>query len=283
MPSISREFTPSIRWNKTADDVVIGCGGAGSADAITAHDNGSSDVILEKMPQPGGNMAVSAGGFMIPTDLEAAYKYLNGTYSYSFADYDETLLKTFCKGIEELIDRLTGLGENVSIFVYGSAGFKKLEGSETIKRYRIRGKKNAPRKGSGDCLYDLLKGALDKRNIPVMLNTRVTEMVLKGGQIVGVVAKQGIKKIFVCVRRGVVLTAGSYEFDPKSLQNFTMGNGIGAIGNPGNTGDGLRLAQSVGAKLWLMNAYSAFLGVRYPGYKTSVTASPKGAGYIWVD
>ena len=65
--------------------------------------------------------------------------------------------------------------------------------------------------------------------------------------------------------------------------NFTMGTGIGALGNPGNTGDGLRLAQSMGAKLWHMNAYSAGLDVRYPGYATNVAASLKGAGYIWVD
>ena len=65
--------------------------------------------------------------------------------------------------------------------------------------------------------------------------------------------------------------------------NFTMGTGIGALGNPGNTGDGLRLAQSMGAKLWHMNAYSAGLDVRYPGYSTNVGASIKGAGYIWVD
>lgn len=43
--------------------------------------------------------------------------------------------------------------------------------------------------------------------------------------------------------------------------NFTMGTEIGALGNPGNTGDGLRLAQSMGAKLWHMNAYSAGLDV----------------------
>lgn len=283
LPSLAREFTSDIKWNETADVVVIGCGGAGASAAITAHDSGCCALILEKMPEPGGNTAVSAGGFMIPDDLDDAFKYLKGTYTYSFADYDETLLKTFCKGIGELREWLTGLGTDVGMFVYGYAGFKNLEGAETIKRYRIRGSKNGPKKGSGDCLFDLLKGALQKRSIPVMLNTRVTEMIRKGDQIIGVVAKQGDKVLFVRARRGVVLAAGGYEFDPESLQNFTMGHGIGAIGNPGNTGDGLRLAQSVGAKLWHMNAYSAFLGVRYPGYKTSVSASPKGAGYIWVD
>lgn len=65
--------------------------------------------------------------------------------------------------------------------------------------------------------------------------------------------------------------------------NFTMGTEIGALGNPGNTGDGLRLAQSMGAQLWHMNAYSAGLDVQYPGYSTNVAASLKGAGYIWVD
>ena len=37
------------------DVLVIGFGGAGASAAIEAHDAGAQVIILEKMPQPGGN------------------------------------------------------------------------------------------------------------------------------------------------------------------------------------------------------------------------------------
>lgn len=279
----AKSMDNDTKWDKETDVLVIGFGGAGASAAISAKDAGSDVLIVEKMPAAGGNTAVSAGGFMIPDDLNEAYKYLKASYSYSHAEMDDELLKTFVQGTGELRDWLSSLGDNVGMFVYGYAGFKNLEGADTIKRYRVRGPKGGPRKGSGDCLFDLLKGAVDKRGIPVLLNCPVVEIIRNGDEVVGVGAVQNGQKINIKAKKAVVLAAGGYEFDPESLQNFTMGYGIGAIGNPGNTGDGLRLAQSMGAKLWHMNAYSAFLGVRYPGFKTSVSISPKGPGYIWVD
>ncbi|WP_277030394.1 FAD-dependent oxidoreductase [Turicimonas muris] len=279
----AKALTPDTKWDDEADVVVIGFGGAGASAAITAHDAGSNVLIIEKMDAPGGNTAVSAGGFMIPDDINQARKYLAGSYQYCHAEMDEQLLDAFCKGTGELRDWLTGLGDNVGMFVYGYAGFKNLEGADTIKRYRIRGQKGGPKKGSGDCLFDLLKGAVEKRGIRTMLSTPVVAIIRDGDEVVGVEVQKNGQKQNIKAKKGVVLATGGYEFDPESLQNYTMGYGIGAIGNPGNTGDGLRLAQSMGAKLWHMNAYSAFLGVRYPGYKTSVSISPKGAGYIWVD
>jgi fumarate reductase flavoprotein subunit len=37
------------------DVLVIGYGGAGASAAIEAHDAGAQVILLEKMPQPGGN------------------------------------------------------------------------------------------------------------------------------------------------------------------------------------------------------------------------------------
>lgn len=275
---IAREYTKNMHWDETTDVLVVGFGGSGAVTAITAHDHGKSVLIIEKMPVGGGNTAVSAGGFMVPDDIEKAYKYLKGTYSYCEAEYDEDLLKIFSNRSHKLNEFVKKLDPNAKTFVYGYAGFKGLEGSETVKRYRVRGKK-----ASGDCLFDLLKGAVEQRKIPVWLNTPAIRMIRKGDEVVGVTAKKEGKEINIRARYGVVLCTGGYEFDKETLLNFTMGREIMAMGNPGNTGDGLRLAQSMGAKLWHMNAYSATLAVRYPGFDTAVGASPKGASYIWVD
>ena len=49
------------KWDKEADVVVVGLGGAGAAAAIEAHDAGAKVLVLEKMDKPGGTTLVSAG------------------------------------------------------------------------------------------------------------------------------------------------------------------------------------------------------------------------------
>ncbi len=63
----AKAVSPDTTWDKETDVLVVGFGGAGASAAISAHDAGSRVLILEKMPVAGGNTAVSAGGFMIPT------------------------------------------------------------------------------------------------------------------------------------------------------------------------------------------------------------------------
>lgn len=157
--AVARVATDDMKWDKTTDVLVLGFGGAGAAAALEAKKKGADVLILEKMPQPGGNTAVSAGGFMCPDDEAKAYEYLKGTYTYSHAEMDEALLRTFCREVMDLKNFVTGLGENIKLFVYGYAGFKNLPGQEVIKRYRVRGQKGGPKKGAGDCLFDVLKGA----------------------------------------------------------------------------------------------------------------------------
>lgn len=48
---------------KTADVIVIGGGGAGLAAAVTAHQNGASVIVVEKMPQVGGNTIISGSAY----------------------------------------------------------------------------------------------------------------------------------------------------------------------------------------------------------------------------
>ena len=59
------EYSSKIKFDKTADVVILGYGGAGACAAIEAHDAGAKVLILEKLPQGGGNTAVSSGGFMV--------------------------------------------------------------------------------------------------------------------------------------------------------------------------------------------------------------------------
>lgn len=51
-----------IRWNETADVIVVGSGFAGLTAAVEARNSGASVIVIEKMRAPGGNSIISDGG-----------------------------------------------------------------------------------------------------------------------------------------------------------------------------------------------------------------------------
>src|SRR5689334_24864252 len=67
------------KWDKEADVVVVGFGGAGAAAAITAHDLGARVCMLEKAPEGehGGNTRVAGQGYLQVYDVEKSVTYLN--------------------------------------------------------------------------------------------------------------------------------------------------------------------------------------------------------------
>ena len=57
-----------VKFDKEADVVVVGLGGAGAATAITAADNGASVIVIERQPKDTlrSNTRMSGGIFHCP-------------------------------------------------------------------------------------------------------------------------------------------------------------------------------------------------------------------------
>lgn len=269
----------NVRWDHEYDVVVVGYGGAGAAAAIGAHDGGAKVLIIEKLAEGGGNTAVSSGGFMIPDNVSDGYTYLSKTFEYANSEMDEAQLRVFCEESLKIKSWASKLADNLNIYVYGHAGFKTLPGAEAIKKYRIKGKRRG-----GDNLFDAYRNAVETvRKIPVMLSTPAKELISRDQEVLGVVAMQNGKPINIRARRGVILTTGGFEFNQEMLQNYVKGNPVYGLGSPGNTGDGILMAQQVGAKLWHMTATSCPLGIRVPGLKTALQLNILAPSHIWVD
>ncbi|MFR1026092.1 MAG: FAD-binding protein [Parasutterella sp.] len=83
--------------------------------------------------------------------------------------------------------------------------------------------------------------------------------------------------------QGVVLSCGGYEYDEESKRNFNLGDPILTLGCPGNTGDGLRMAEAAGAGIWHTSGLSCPLGTKVPGHTASQAFNTKQTGYILVD
>jgi succinate dehydrogenase/fumarate reductase flavoprotein subunit len=119
--------------------------------------------------------------------------------------------------------------------------------------------------GSGNALVGrLLKGCLD-RDIPVMLETRVRALVREGERIVGLRAEREGGDHLVRARGGVVLACGGFEWNDALRDRFLPGPLSHHCSPPYNEGDGLLMAQEVGADLGNMAEAWVYPGAMVPG------------------
>ncbi|GAA1393938.1 FAD-binding protein [Luteococcus peritonei] len=104
---------------------------------------------------------------------------------------------------------------------------------------------------TGQALQAGIYRALLDRGVTPWTCTDVAELVSDDGRVTGAVLVQQGRRVTVRARRGVVLAAGGFDHDARlrrdeQLEAWQPGWSLGA---PGNTGDGLRLGQQVGARL----------------------------------
>lgn len=273
------QFKKGMKWDRSTDVLVIGYGGAGAAAAMAAQKAGAKVLLIEKMAKGGGTTSVAGGGFIIPKNADDAFQYLSKTYDFAACERDDTLLRTFCKGAVELKEYFRSLSPAIEIHQIGAANYPALPHADTIEKYGVVGKGFC----GGANLFAALEKCVNDRKIPVLFSTPAKQLIRRGDEVIGAVALHNGKEIRIRASKGVVLATGGYEYDKETLQNYAQGTDIGGLGNPGNTGDGLRMAMTMGSKLWHMTSYSCPLGMRVPGLTSLVAFGPIGGSWIVVN
>src|SRR4029077_2427252 len=135
----------------------------------------------------------------------------------------------------------------------------------------------------GEALWNLLSRNVERRNIRIHRQTAVTRLARSGDEIVGVIGEQHGQPISIAARRAVVLTTGGFEYNEEMKREYLAGYPIHAYGHRGNTGDGIKLAQDVGADLWHMKSVAAPMGFKFPEYESAFIMRMPADGYIIVD
>jgi succinate dehydrogenase/fumarate reductase flavoprotein subunit len=250
----SAEGAPS-KWNKEVDIVIVGTGHAGLASAIAATDAGAKVVILEKMKKEfeGGNSKVSGNMWWTPGGAEVreqAIQYITALcYGLTPQDCIEALVDEQLK----LNDWLQTLGIQASPLGIFQPEHPELPGSAAVRTWN---------NGMGGArLWTPLRGQVDKRKIEVLYEAPAKALIqLPSREIAGIRAEVDGKPCFIKAKKGVILCCGGFEFDFEMQKQFLPGWPIYCQGTPGNTGDGIRMAQQVGAQLWHMNNALAGLG-----------------------
>lgn len=273
-----RKIMSVVQWEKEADVVIVGFGGAGCAAAIEAHDAGAKTLILEKQPPKyhsiRTNTAMSGGKFMIVTDVKAASEYFercSGGFSGRevIHVWAEEAIKTpdWLKRIAPGIDLK---GEKFP------AEHLNFSGAESVFAYELEGK--------GVALFRALMEAVQDRGIEVFYDAPGRELVLGAGREVrGVIAESGGRKIAVRANRAVVLTCGSFSANEEMKRNFLPMYPFYTYGSPYNTGDGIKMAMQAGADLWGMNISGARGVAKFIDLPFGFCVALSPAPYIIVD
>jgi 3-oxosteroid 1-dehydrogenase len=98
----------------------------------------------------------------------------------------------------------------------------------------------------------LLKALLDQGVSP-LLGVAAREFIVEEGRVIGLRAEQAGRELSIRAKKGVVLASGGFEWNPQLVQQFLGGVVTHPNSPPGNEGDGLKMAMSVGADLGNMN------------------------------
>ena len=232
--------------------MIVGTGHSGLAAAITAADAGAKVVILEKMKKEfeGGNSKVSGNMWWTPTDLPQALQYI-GALSYGLTDKE--CIQALAEEMLKLNDWLQKLGITAGPLGIFQPEHPELPGAACVRTWT---------NGMGDArLWTPLREQVTKRNVEVMYETPAKTLIqTPSGEIAGIRAEVAGKSYFIMAKKGVILCCGGFEFDFEMQKNFLPGWPIYCQGSPGNTGDGIRMAQQAGAALWHMNNPLGWLG-----------------------
>jgi succinate dehydrogenase/fumarate reductase flavoprotein subunit len=293
---------------ETSDVVVVGFGAAGIAAAITAHDAGAEVVVLEKMPldRAGGNSRVSGQVWFSPRDVGQAEVHLRSlAWEYEIPDEivgawaSETSLNSewVRARIEEVRgqvvfdpeDPYKGDGSDIVSRSYGDEmrhlgwldgpkyEFFELDGNDCGTEWNHIGEQHGFSR-----LWYTLRAAFHRRDIPVRYGVRATELICgPDGDVTGVAAEgPDGEALRYSARRGVVLASGGFANNSEMARNFLRLSFVTPWGSPGNTGDGIRMAQKVGADLAHPYNYMAMAGIRMPPYETGEFVTPQEARFI---
>lgn len=260
----------AYNWADAADVVIVGGGGAGFSAAIEAGRAGASVLILEKAGFCGGNTALCGGmilaaGTPLQKELAGydgtgdAERYAEQQIRYAQGYADEDMIREMCMESADDVQFMVDQGR-----VYKQVDIVppvwSMDDDATW----------APR-----CHWDnsnqtghfvILQNTVSKMsNVRAVTNMEVVELIQNdAGAVIGVKTKDGS---LVRANRGVILSCGSFDMNMEMSRSFNAQNywALTVVSATGansarsgqcvtNTGDGIRMAQKIGAALKLSDA-----------------------------
>jgi succinate dehydrogenase/fumarate reductase flavoprotein subunit len=260
----------AIKWDYTADVVVIGAGVAGLPAAIAARDNGASVIVVDENFDIGGRGMLSGGRVQVGGGHALQQKLgIKDTADMVFDDWvrfdhsesrysDRDLIRVFA---DENVATYDFLIENGVEFIekpIRSPDASRVDRIFVTKEWHIPSQVIAPRRNrNGSGLVRRLEESARKKGVQIFLKHKMTSVVREkhnAGRVIGIVTVAGSNLVNIQARKGVIIASGGHTgnvnfrriFDPRLTEEYQQ-----ACEPYVHQGaDGELAAMDIGASLW---------------------------------
>ncbi|NLC96566.1 MAG: flavocytochrome c [Erysipelotrichaceae bacterium] len=302
-----------------ADVVIIGAGGAGMVAAITATEQGKNVIILEKKSIAGGNSTLSTGGMnAAKTKYQDENEFTEGegvvsTIKNARDNYPELkeLIDTVEKQYDEYLASPEGYFDSVELFILDTlVGGKNLNDPELVQTLaenseealywldsigallnqvgsfggastkRIHKPVNDEGKtiSVGSYLVPILEKTCVDKGVTIIYDAPVTEILMEDGAAVGVKADG-----YTVNASSVIIASGGFGGNLEMVVEYKPElEGFASTNTSGITGDGIKMAEAIGAALVDMEQIQIHPTAEYES-KALITEGLRGDGAILVN
>lgn len=206
-----------------ADIVIVGSGIAATSAGLQASRAGAKVILLEKLEEPGGSAALSAGMYWTAPDLDA--------YRKRVPEGDQSLGAHIIDHFHEGLDVIREMGVTVAETPVRDVMTFGLGYSFDVRGFLEAGWQEIRRRG-GRC----------------ETGTRVDQLIIEDGEVVGVTAEhEGQRAQYRS--RAVILASGGFQGSIEELQqHIPQADRLVFRSNRGSTGDALSMIRQAGVE-----------------------------------
>ena len=276
-------------FDESYDVVVAGFGLAGGIAALSAAQAGAKTLLIEKSPVPGGLSICSYGAVRSARDPDLAFEYLKATNGGRTPDDVLRVLADGMCGLEAYVRELGKINGAVIVNSVEENALREKSGDP----YRRQIRANYPLPGTetfyhttvidipgydsseaypwangapgGPKLFKIVHDHLKRQGVEIRLATPALQLIASDDRTVhGLrISANGVARTLEA-RRGVVLACGGFEGSADMKAQFFENKPVLNAAARTNTGDGIRMAQHLGAELWHMWHVHGAYGFKHP-------------------
>src|SRR5438876_4838402 len=257
-----------IRWDYTADVVIVGAGASGLPAAIMARAQGASVMVVEENHDIGGHAILSGGNVPLGGGTSVQKKYgIQDSADQVYLDHtnhanpqmrwaDRDLVRVWA---DENVATFEFLVENGVLFneakpvVFNDGSVPRM----VVAKVYSNDLNETINGSNGSGLTRGLEKSAKAKGAQFLLRHKMTKIIRENptsGRVLGITAKADNKDVNIQAKRGLILCTGGHTsnvefrrmFDPRLTEEYQV------AGEPWSrqTGDGEMAAMNISASLW---------------------------------
>lgn len=265
--------------DRTTDVVVVGAGGAGLTAALEVKNAGKDVILVEKMPIVGGNTiratgGINAAGTTVQKELgieDSVDLHYEDTMKGGYYKNDPVLVRTLAENAADAVEWLISIGADLS-------DVGRLAGASANRAHRPTGGAAV-----GSHIVQVLKENCEKENIEILLETKAKEIIYENNEVKGIVVEDKDGNEYKIFAKAVILATGGFGANSEMVTSINSNlEGFKTTNHPGATGDGIVMAQAIGADVVQMEEIQTH-PTCVPSNGYMITEAVRGNGAILVN